>query len=722
MIEKADESKEESATRTELRDQGFFDKSITIRILIGLLFAVALLFFLHFRGVRLDTLELNAVSNHEIIAPIDFQVPDESATLLLQQEAVHQIGAVYRISPTQIAEVAESATADYTPSDSVSQQGFDEGVTLLAQTLEESRFTDPDTMTAMIAANIPVYNYVVLSVPNPDQELLLPDSIVNHLSDLALGGKDLEPATVEAVVEPFSGESWTVTEDLLAEQAVVAAIQRQVPQQYRLVKAGSRIIDRGEIVTPRHVVTLSAMQRALEESNTLFTPGPFMGSLILTLLLVGIAAAYLRMYHRNIFDSNKKLFLVVSIVILNLLMAKGIEFVFLHATHLIEAVRFPLFVPFTAILVCALTNARLATWVSGFLLLVLVITLPVAPVGFLVINFVASLVAVLNTRSLRQRKEVFIVCAKAWFVCILVLVGFHLYETGRVELSTLLVDLLSTFLFMLGTAVLVVGLLPLLESLFRIVTDVTLMELMDPAHPLLRRLALEAPGTYHHSIVLGNIAESAANAIGANGLFCRAATLYHDVGKLANPQYFTENQIGGMNIHQLLTPIESAQVILDHVPEGVALARKYNLPEPFIDVIKEHHGTTLVYYFYHKQVELMGGDESLVDKKEFQYAGPCPRTKEAAIIMIADTIEAASRSLEDLSEERVSKMIDRLVRERIDAGQLDESPLTFQELQRVKRSILQILLIAGHSRVKYPVPPRGASQERSAQPSGGEAR
>jgi cyclic-di-AMP phosphodiesterase PgpH len=722
MIEKATGADEEKTNYTELRDQGFFDRSLTIRILIGLFFTLALLSFLHFRGVRLDTLELNTVSNREIVAPIDFQVPDESATLFLRQEAVQGVGRVYRLAPTEIAGVAEGARDNFTPTDELSQEDFDEGVALFAQTLEEARFTDPETINEMVSASLPVYSYVALTVQNPEQPLVLSDSIFGHLADLAFGGKDLEPASIEAITEPFDQIGWTVTPDLLAEQAIAAAIQRQIPQQYRLVKAGSRIIDRGEIVTPRHVVTLSAMQGALEEGNSLFSPGSFAGSLILTLLLVTVAAAYMRMYHQNIFQSNRKLFLVVSIVVLNLLMAKGVEFVFLHATHLIEAVRFPLFVPFTAILVCALTNARLATWVSGFVLLVLVITLPVAPIGFLVINFLTSFVAILNTRSLRQRKEVFVVCAKVWFVCILVLVGFQLYETGRIELSTLLIDLLSTAFFMLGTAVLVVGLLPLLESLFRIVTDVTLMEFMDPAHPLLRRLALEAPGTYHHSIVLGNIAESAANAIGANGLFCRAATLYHDVGKLANPQYFTENQVGGMNIHQLLTPIESAQVILDHVPEGVALARKYNLPEPFIDIIKEHHGTTLVYYFYRKQVELMGGDESLVDRREFQYSGPRPRTKEAAIIMIADTIEAASRSLEDLSEERVAALIDRMVGERIDGGQLDESPLTFQELQKVKRSILQILLIAGHSRVKYPVPPPRVTSQEKPPPAGSEAR
>ena len=155
----------------------------------------------------------------------------------------------------------------------------------------------------------------------------------------------------------------------------------------------------------------------------------------------------------------------------------------------------------------------------------------------------------------------------------------------------------------------------------------TLMEYMDPSSELLRTFAMEVPGTYQHSLVLGNLAEACSQAIGANGLFCRAATLYHDLGKMNNPQFYTENQQGAVNIHQLLTPTESAQVIISHVADGVMIARKYRLPDPFIDIIREHHGTTLVYYFYRKQLELKGGGREEVDESQFRYPGPKPRSK-----------------------------------------------------------------------------------------------
>jgi putative nucleotidyltransferase with HDIG domain len=233
-------------------------------------------------------------------------------------------------------------------------------------------------------------------------------------------------------------------------------------------------------------------------------------------------------------------------------------------------------------------------------------------------------------------------------------------------------------------------------------TDVTLMEYMDPNNDLLRRLSIEAPGTYQHSVVVGNLAESIANAIGANGLFCRVSTLYHDVGKMATPQYFTENQTREMNLHQLLTPAESAEVIMSHVSEGVSLARKAGLPEQFVDIIKEHHGTTLVYYFYRKALEAFGGDKSQVDEKKFRYAGPKPRSKESAIIMICDSVEAAVRSLDTVTEETVGELATRLIREKVEDGQFDDSLLTYEEMAIMKATLVKTLVAFTHRRVKYP--------------------
>jgi putative nucleotidyltransferase with HDIG domain len=185
------------------------------------------------------------------------------------------------------------------------------------------------------------------------------------------------------------------------------------------------------------------------------------------------------------------------------------------------------------------------------------------------------------------------------------------------------------------------------------------------------------------------------------------ATLYHDVGKLLNPQFYTENQQGAVNIHQLLTPLESAQVIISHVTDGENLAKKYRLPRSFQDIILQHHGTTIVYYFYRKQIELKGGNKEEVDADAFRYPGPKPRTKESAIIMICDTVEAASRSLEEFNEQTITALIDRLVREKGEEGQFEECQLTFEELGRVKRTLAKSLLLTQHVRIKYPKRDKG---------------
>jgi putative nucleotidyltransferase with HDIG domain len=345
-----------------------------------------------------------------------------------------------------------------------------------------------------------------------------------------------------------------------------------------------------------------------------------------------------------------------------------------------------------------------ALFFSIFLSIIISFGLSIEYEPFLILNLLGSICTIMFSRNLHKRKDIFEVCGKVWLCTIPVLFGFHLMNNDLWNFSEI-TDLISTLGCLTITAIIVVGLLPLFETLFKIMTEMTLMEFMDPNNELLRRLSLEAPGTYQHSLVVGNFAEVAARSIGANHLFCRVATLYHDVGKLFNPHYFTENQLGGFNIHQLLTPLESAHVIIAHVQEGEILGKKHHLPESFIDVIREHHGTTLVYCFYCKQIEQMEGDVSKVNGKLFRYQGPKPRTKESALIMIADTVEAASRSLDEVTEESLTEMVNKLITEKAGEGQFDECPITFEELTIVKKSIVKALLVTRHLRVKYPVKP-----------------
>ncbi|OUM99442.1 MAG: metal-dependent phosphohydrolase [Paenibacillaceae bacterium ZCTH02-B3] len=254
------------------------------------------------------------------------------------------------------------------------------------------------------------------------------------------------------------------------------------------------------------------------------------------------------------------------------------------------------------------------------------------------------------------------------------------------------------------TAVLVIGLMPFFESLFGVLSALKLVELSNPNHPLLRRLLTEAPGTYHHSLMVGNLAEAAAEAVGANGLLCRVGSFYHDVGKTKRPRYFIENQNGGENPHDRLDPKVSAGIIIAHARDGAEMLKAYRLPKPIRDIAEQHHGTTLLKYFYQKMLQEAEakGAEPEWSEADFRYPGPKAQSKEAAIVGIADSVEAAVRSLKHPTVEQIKGIIGKIIKERLDDGQLSECDLTLRELDTIANSMLETVIGMFHSRIDYP--------------------
>ena len=260
------------------------------------------------------------------------------------------------------------------------------------------------------------------------------------------------------------------------------------------------------------------------------------------------------------------------------------------------------------------------------------------------------------------------------------------------------------------TGALVLGAMPLIENGFKVATDATLFELTDFNHPLLRKMQVEAPGSYHHSLMVANLSENAAIAVGANPILCRAASLFHDIGKMTQPHYFTENQGDFDNPHDRKNPSMSALIIKSHVKEGIDMAREHKLPKILRDVIRQHHGTTLVKYFYHQAQEKMkqetlglGDAESdKPDESTYRYDGPKPRFKESAIIFFADSVEAAARSLPKVTQHSVEELLENIFNDRLEDGQLDECPLTLEEVSKIKKSFVKTTLNMLHSRIEYP--------------------
>ncbi len=680
------------------------------RLILALIFLIILTCFLQFREVRMEMLEIGTSAPRYVIAQTDFSFYNEEATQTLRQEAVRDIGAIYKIDEDQV----QNFRHDFENSLIERQQWrqelpsstFEEIYTILDQIEEEllaASFTDSRTLNKMKLLKIPVPDfYQVKQSVSQTEPRVLPQSLWTEIQQTLLKQKKFHPETIDYLLTTFSQQTWLLQQDFALERSIRGEVQSGISDRYTHIYAGSQIIKKGEKVTARHMAMVQAMKKALDEARNLWSPLTLLGMGLVALCLIVAGILYLYYFHREVLKSMQKMILLVTIITMSIVLAKAAEFLLLNESkNLFEMTRLPIILPFAALLICVLIGSEVAIVSCLFLLLIFGITLAVDHIPFLLTNFFAVFATVFFAKKLHKRKEVFAVCGKIWLSLIPLIIALNLIANG-LKNFTFSGDLLSSFIFLAVTAILVAGLLPILESLFHVMTDMTLMEYMDPDHELLRRLSLEAPGTYQHCLVVGNIAETAARAIGANGLFCRVSTLYHDIGKLFNPHYFTENQLGGFNIHQLLTPSESTHVIIAHVVEGEVLARKYHLPQSFIDIIREHHGTTMVYYFYCKQVEQMGGDATKVNEKAFRYPGPKPRSKESAIIMIVDTVEAASRSMDEVTEESVAEMVDKLVAEKAEDGQFDECQLTFEELGRVKRAIVKALMVNRHLRIKYP--------------------
>jgi putative nucleotidyltransferase with HDIG domain len=353
----------------------------------------------------------------------------------------------------------------------------------------------------------------------------------------------------------------------------------------------------------------------------------------------------------------------------------------------------------------------------------------------LVLTFLGSMVAIYGSRHTSRRAGVLRASALGGLTVAVFALCLGVVDQG--DPLTVLKHMATGLGTGLITGGIVLWLLPVLEGLFKRTTDITLLELTDYNHPLLRRMQLEAPGTYHHSLMVAQLSEHAAASIGANPLLARVCALYHDIGKTMRPEYFGENQRAGINPHDRLPPARSAEIIKAHVDDGVTLALKHKLPRAVVDVIRQHHGTTLVRFFYQRAVEQTRAPFPVaaaihptattgwsgrppatppaaeregngarppvpVDRDDYRYDGPRPRFKESAIIHLADGVEAASRSLRDVSPDRLGELIAKIVRDRTDEHQLDEAPLTFAEVSRIKESFARTLLNMTHSRVEYP--------------------
>lgn len=458
------------------------------------------------------------------------------------------------------------------------------------------------------------------------------------------------------------------------------------------VGEGEIIIRRGDIVTNEKLVILESLAEArAQNASNLERWLRYGGDILAVFAIVTIFFFYLYLYRKSIFSNNAMLLLVLIAISL-VCVASAV----VYELDGISAYLVP--VAIAPIILTIIFDSRVGL-ITTVTLALLTGLIHGNNFEYVTATIVACSLGLFSVRDIKQRSQFFFTTPGIVFICYtLVITAFNM--TGFQGWGSFLNDLQFVginAIFILFTYPLIL----LFEKAFNVTTDFTLIELSDTNLPLLKELMTKAPGTFHHSLQVANLSEAAAGAIGANGLLCRVGALYHDIGKMENPGYFTENQTGS-NEHDKLKPRMSALVIKAHVSNGVKLAKERGLPDVLIDFIKTHHGTSVIGFFYDKAQKNSEAHKDEIRQEDFRYDGPLPDTKETGILLLADGVEAASRAMEDPNYQKLDNLITKMVDNRVYDGQLSKTPLTFQDLRVIKQSFLNILVGIYHSRVKYP--------------------
>ena len=478
-------------------------------------------------------------------------------------------------------------------------------------------------------------------------------------------------------------------------QREINAAVELVPKTVGFVKENERIIGKHDKITNEIKLKLDSLERALRErTGAASMLLQFGGKFLMMLVIIGLLSIYLFLFRKKVFFNNKMLLLIAVLIIFEGLL---MHFAFTAQTTL--PVQYLILVPVASMILTVIFDSRLAFQATVAIALI-VGAMRGNDFGAAFTALSAGALALYTVRDIKNRTQIFrsLVFIFLGYALATLAISFQRAE----DVSTMLAGFSLIAVNSVLSPIITFGLLIFFEKVFNIATDLTLLELSDFNQPALRELSQKAPGTFHHSIIVGTLAEKAAEAVGANSILARVGAYYHDIGKTLKPEYFIENTMdSNKSKHDWLPPDISVQMVMSHVSDGLDLGKKYHLPQRILDFIPMHHGTTLVAYFYGKALKrpFATGD---VSEDDYRYDGPKPRSKETAIVMLADSVEAATRSLEEKSMGNIVSMIDAIVKSRYEEGQLDETNLTFVDLTRIKESFVAVLSGIYHKRIEYP--------------------
>lgn len=694
--------------KKKLTDKNIIQK---ISIFLILLTAITLVLSINFFPDKI-LLKEGQICSKDILSPGDFEFVDLEATQNLREKAAKSIKEVYDLNLANIENVEKQIDSlffeikEYKEKIDESSKDASDDITKNGRRLTDDVLNE---MANEINEDLGLYiseQIIVecLQFDNLTLEKIRVDikSSMRKIMEQGIKEDDLENAKKQLIRE-ISEISLDHHDALIASNIATSLLipslflneedtekRRQeaiasVDDVISTIQKGQIIIRKGEVATSEDMAILNAL--GLKNPKINFSN--IIGIIMITAICLLVVFLYLNYFYPDIYENINKLILLGIISIFVVLLAKIAS----------QASGYLMPIASASMLIAISLTPNIAILLTVILSL-LVGFIPGGGLNYSLVSIISGIVAIYSIRKATQRSNLTragLIIAGANIITISAL-GLINNESYYLILQNNLWGVLNGFL----AVILTIGILPFLESYFDITTSFKLMELSNPNQPLLKKMILEAPGTYHHSIVVGNLSETASEEIGGNGLLARVGAIYHDIGKIKRPYFFTENQEAYKNIHDEMEPSLSALVIASHVKEGLELAKKNKLPKDIIDIIAQHHGTGLITYFFHRALKENGSNVDKVAEENYRYSGPKPQTKEAGIILLADSLEAATRSLTNPTATRIKTLVKEIIQKNLENGQLDECDLTLKDLDKIGDSFSRILTGMFHSRVEYP--------------------
>ncbi len=681
-------------------------------LLATVLWLALMVFFYSGRLLQPQKLVLGQKAPETIVASVDFRSENLAATKTRQRAMADTILPVFSADPSAIENVRQVLTTTQLMNIISANENIDVKTiifTALSNTISQGIISASDAQTKFngeaSSGKVTLRGGTTEVIRTLDSFVQQPEALkittAEILRELPREGRNEE--TLRALIATWLWPN--LTYDVAETSARQAQAIELTDPAIETVNAGTILIRSGNLVSEQTLIWLTAHEKRLGELEPLAERiQRLAGNGLLLLIGLALTAAMAGLIQPALLHSRRQLLLLITLSALPLVVGKGL----LYATvslHLLPASALNFALPLSiAPLLASILLGNTAGLIAGLWASFALATLLGGSFDVFILGLLTSVTAIYTTQDVKRRTALF--RAGFWIGAVKILFALIMAILKHLSWQVLIPQLGVAMLCGLISALMAMLLLPIFEHLFKITTDISLLELSDLSHPLLQSLAINAPGTYHHSLMMASLAQNAAEAIGANGLMLRVCAYFHDIGKLVKPGFFSENIQFSENPHDELTPSMSTLVIVSHIKEGVMLAKKYKLPQVVIDGIEQHQGTSLVSVFYHRaktrqQKENTAGQHAINDE-DFRYEGPRPQSREMAILMLADSCEAASRSLEKPTPVRITNLINDIFDTRLRDGQLDECNLTLAELNKIKQSFIFSLTNMLHGRIAYP--------------------